>query len=114
MRAGRPIPRILLLLSAFLTVAAMLASTSPTVATFKGHNGPIAFRRYTNNDHTRGDIFLVRPDGTRDRRLTHSPRGVGSEPDTSPDGRWVVYSVYRDNDQDRSVLKKIRRDGTHR
>jgi len=112
MSSARPVTGIFL--SGCLTLSAILASTSPTMATFDGDNGPIAFRRYTNNDHTRGDIFLVRPDGTRDRRLTHSPRGVGSEPDTSPDGRWVVYSVYRDNDQDRSVLKKIRRDGTHR
>jgi Tol biopolymer transport system component len=112
MSAARPITRIFL--PTVLTLSATMATMSPTVATFHGDNGPIAFRRYTNDSHTRGDIFLVRPDGTRDRRLTHSPAGVGSEPDTSPNGRWVVYSVYPDNDQDRSVIKKIRRDGTHR
>jgi TolB protein len=104
-----------LLISAVVCVGAMFATALPAQATFDGDNGPITFRRYTNEDHTRGAIFLVRPDGTGGRQLTHpGSAGVDAEPDVSPNGRWVVYSLYRNAEEDQSVLKKIRINGTHR
>ena len=113
MTPGRP--GRCLLVSVVACVGATFAAALPAEATFDGDNGPIAFRRYTNEDHTRGAIFLVRPDGTGERQLTHpGSSGVSAEPDVSPSGRWVVYSLYRNAEEDQSVLKKIRIDGTHR
>lgn len=103
-----------LLPSALACVAAVLASVPPAGATFDGHNGRILFRRYVNADHSRGAIFTVRPDGTGERQLTHPEGGVTTEPDASPNGRWIVYTLYPNGNEDRSVIKKIRANGTHR
>ena len=62
-------------------------------------SGVIAFTRTTGLN--RGDVFLVAPDGTGERRLTY--RG-GGNPDWSPDGRRLVY-------ERPSGLYVIRRDG---
>lgn len=37
----------------------------------------------------KGDLFIVRRDGTHRRRLTHGRRS--SEPVFSPDGRWIAF-----------------------
>lgn len=111
MTPGRPGRRLLIPVVA--CVGSMLAAALPAQATFDGDNGPIGFRRYTNDDHTRGAIFVVRPDGTGGRQLTHpGAAGVSAEPDVSPNGRWVVYSLYRNAEEDQSVLKKVRINGT--
>ena len=111
MTPGRPGRR--LLISLVVCAATTFAAAMPAVATFDGDNGPIAFRRYTNDDHTRGAIFVVRPDGTGGRQLTHpGSAGVSAEPDVSPNGRWVVHSLYRNAQEERSVIKKVRINGT--
>ena len=111
----RGLPRRSVVLTALVCVSVMVPTALPAEATFDGDNGPIAFRRYLDDDHTRGAIFLVRPDGTGDRQLTHpGEAGVSAEPDVSPNGRWVVYSLYRHGHEEQSVLKKIRVNGTHR
>lgn len=111
----RGLPSRGLLVSALVCVGAMVSTALPAEATPDGENGPIAFRRYTNDDHTRGAIFLVRPDGTGDRQLTHpGSAGVSAEPSVSPNGRWVVYSLYRHGREEQSVIKKIRVNGTDR
>jgi TolB protein len=84
----------------------------PASATVKGENGKIAFRRFFNDDHSRGDIFTVGRNGTGVRRVTHTPGGVGTEPDWSPNGRWIVYMIAPDGDQDHARLAKIHPDGT--
>lgn len=112
MSLGRPRRR--LLISAVACVGVILTAALPAEATFDGHNGPIAFRRYTNEDRTRGAVFLVRPDGTGERQLTSAAAGVTTEPDVSPAGRWVVYTLYPNGHEEQSVIKKIRINGTHR
>jgi len=99
---------------ACLVVVAGMLSASVAEATYAGKNGPIVFRRYLNDDHTRGALFTVRPDGSGIRQLTH-PRGrrVTTEPDWSPEGRWVVYTVNWHNLEERGQIVKIRRNGTH-
>ena len=93
----------------------MLATAPPVEATFDGDNGPILFRRYTNEDRTRSAIISVRPDGTGERQLAHSgSAGLTAEPDASPDGRWILYTLYRNGQEDQSVIKKVRADGSHR
>jgi TolB protein len=60
-------------------------------------------------------IFTINPDGTGERQLTHPPRGTWtSTPNWSPDGRWIVYSVFRNADQDDSRIWMIRANGSHR
>jgi TolB protein len=101
--------------AAALTGSTVLLLAGPALATAHGTNGRVAFRRYYNTDHTRGDIFTVRADGTAERQVTHSRRTqLATEPDWSPSGRWIVYQVARRGDLDRSGLYKIRPDGTDR
>ena len=107
-------PRRPLLILVIVCLGAMLGTAPAAQSTFDGDNGRILFRRYTNESHTRGAIFTVRPDGTGERQLTHSgSAGITTEPDASPNGRWIVYTLYRDGEEDNSVIKKIRADGTH-
>jgi Tol biopolymer transport system component len=83
-------------------------------ATVHGANGRIAYRVYANEAHTRGAIFTVNPDGTRKRQVTHPrPANLTTEPDWSPDGRWIVYTLYKHGNLDRSHLLKIHANGRH-
>ena len=98
-----------------VALIAALTSASAAYATFSGENGRIAFRRYLNEDHTRGAIFTVKPDGSGILQVTHpGPNQVATEPDWSPNGRWIVYTVYPENDEDRSRILKIRPNGSDR
>jgi TolB protein len=100
---------------ACLVVVVALLGASVAGATYAGKDGRIVFRHYLNDDHTRGALFTVRPDGSGLRQLTH-PRGkrVTTEPDWSPNGRWVVYTVNWHNLEERGRMVKIRQNGTHR
>lgn len=107
--------RSITILTAALTGSTVLLTAAPVHATAQGKNGRIAFRRYYNAEHTRGDIFTVRPDGTRQRQVTHSARTqLATQPDWSPNGRWIEYQVSRRGNIDDSRLYKIRPNGTHR
>jgi Tol biopolymer transport system component len=56
-------------------------------------------------------IFSVRADGTALRQLTRGPARVDStEPDRSPDGRWIVFQ--RGPHMGTSEVYKMRTDGT--
>jgi TolB protein len=98
----------------------MLASTVlltalPAHATAPGSEGPIAFVRFYNAQHTRGDIFTVRSDGTGERQVTHSARNrLATQPDWSPNGRWIEYQLSQHGDLDDSRLYRIGPDGRHR
>jgi TolB protein len=84
-------------------------------ATAPGKNGRIAFRRYFNVAHTRGAIFTINPDGTDERQITYPPRTkLTTEPDWSPNGRWISYDVWPHGDDNRSRIFKIRSNGTRR
>ncbi len=94
-------------------IAVFLVAISPVAhATVHGKNGRIAFRRYLNEAQTRAAIFTIRPDGTRLRQITDPGRRVlTTEPDWSPNGRWIVYHRER---KGRTRLFKIRRNGSGR
>jgi TolB protein len=79
-------------------------------------NGRIVFRRYLNDSHTIGAIYTIKPDGTGLFRVTHAPRNaVSTEPDPSPDGRWIDYMVeWPNNPAARSKIFKIRPNGSDR
>lgn len=81
-----------LVLCAVLSLLAVSLPALPAQATFPDDNGRIAFRRFLNVEQTWGAIFTVRPDGTRERQVTHPPAGfVDRNPDVSPDGRRIVF-----------------------
>jgi TolB protein len=102
-------------LTALITGTSMLLVAAPAHGTAHGKNGRIAFRRYYNADHSRGDIFTISPRGTRQRPVTHSTRAqLATEPDWSPNARWVLYQLSQGGNLDDSRLYKIRPDGRHR
>lgn len=41
---------------------------------------------------TVGALVIMRPDGTRERRLTSGGRAYDGSPTWTPDGRWIVFS----------------------
>jgi TolB protein len=111
-------PRSYWRIAACVASAVITALTSVPLAadaTVHGRNGRIAYRIYFDDAHTRGAIFTVKPDGTGTRQVTHPrPADLTTEPDWSPDGRWIVYTLYRQGNLDRSHLLKIRANGRHR
>ena len=91
-----------------------IGSTVPVHATAPGHNGRIAFRRYFNDAHTRGAIFIIDAGGTVERRLTHQPGSmVTTEPDWSADGHRIVYDIWPHGNDERSRIAVIRANGAH-
>jgi TolB protein len=85
-----------------LTLALALALAGSAVipvmasATAPGENGQIAFRRFFDQAHSKGAIFVVNPDGTGERQVTHPPTGyVDAQygpPSFSPDGSKLVFT----------------------
>jgi TolB protein len=99
---------------AVFVLIAVLVPMYAAQATAPGKNGRIAFRRYLNANHTKGEIFTINPNGAGLRQVTDFPGGIGAEPDWSPNGRWIVYSVYPHGDEGRSRIFKIRPNGRDR
>lgn len=96
-----------------VVVMLVMAMSPLAQATVHGKNGRIVFRRYFNQAHTSGAIFTIKPNGTRERQVTHPRRGIlTTEPDWSPNARWIAYM--RDNNKGRTSILKIHPDGSHR
>ncbi|MEA2439385.1 MAG: TolB protein [Thermoleophilaceae bacterium] len=54
--------------------------------------GLIAFRRYTDDAQKEGSVFTIRPDGTGEHQVSHSPAGhVDDFPAMSADGRRIAF-----------------------
>jgi len=88
-RTTNIVPLALLGILAALTVGAIARDAG---ATPPGENGRIAFRRYTNEDHTAGTLFTMAPDGTGSRQVTRPPRGfLDQNVDWSPNGSLLVF-----------------------
>jgi TolB protein len=104
----RPLRFLVLLLTA---MAALLAfAAAPAGATFPGPNGRIAFADYIG-----GQIYTVNPDGSALRQLTHLGPNRGADfPSWSPNGRRILFSVFRtDSDDDHSRIWIMNADGTN-
>jgi TolB protein len=78
-----------LLLVAVASSIVVAAAPGKPVAT----NGEIAFRRFFDVERTTGAIFLINPDGSGARQLTHPPQGgLDDQPNWAPDGSRIVFS----------------------
>jgi WD40-like Beta Propeller Repeat len=71
----------------------------------------IAFVRYPNNQG--GEIYTMRADGSKVRRVTFTPDANDSGPAFSPNGRRIVYTSAKQHPARYRVIS-IRSDGSHR
>lgn len=98
--------------------AAALAAPAASAATSASHRsasiGKIVFRRWLNNSHTRGEVFTINSDGSGLFQVTRTPGAASTEPDPSPDGRWIDYMVIQNGDLSTGRLFKIRPNGSDR
>lgn len=95
---------------AALLVAAV-AGIGSAGATPPGKNGPIAFRRYFDPAHTTGAIFLVNPDGTGERQVSHPPSGALDDyPRFAPDGSKLIFA--RIDSQGKASVWTVNVDGS--
>jgi len=101
-------------LSAVFALAVAVGVTSATAhATAPGKNGPIAFVRYRQSDKPLwAEIWVIDPDGTGERKVSHAPRGyLDLEPDWAPDGSRIVFDRCAPN-AGRCALWSVKRDGS--
>src|SRR5687768_3388472 len=89
---AKPINRPGAILSVLaLAMVAGASAALPADATFRGHNGRIAFQRFTDpNDDRSAQIFTVRPHGHGLRKLTDFSSGSFNL-DFSPHGARVAF-----------------------
>jgi TolB protein len=89
---------VTLVLAGFAVIPFSAAATAPT------ENGQIAFRRFFDGAHRRGAVFVINPDGTGERQVTHPPAGSVDArfgpPSFAPDGSKLLFtrSSRRGND----------------
>jgi TolB protein len=77
-----------------VAVVAIAGVGSRAHATAPGKDGRIVFSRYRyREDVFWSELFTANPNGSGERKLTHSPRGYQDEdPDWSPDGSHVAFN----------------------
>jgi Tol biopolymer transport system component len=66
-----------------IAAVAMLAAAAPAGATFPGRNGLVAYG-------AEDGLHVMRPDGTRDRIVSHKPHAVGAA--WGPSGNRIAFS----------------------
>ena len=77
----------------------------PTASAGAPPNGQIVFRRYFNDEQTKGALFVMNPDGSEVRRVTYPPKGWRDNvPAWSPDGQTIVFERFKADDSTSRVL----------
>jgi Tol biopolymer transport system component len=74
------------------TAAAAHVDDGSRSLAFRGRNGEILFSsvRSAKGPNRFFDLYLIRPDGTKLRRITRG-RAFERYPARSPDGRWIAF-----------------------
>lgn len=68
-------------------------------------NGQIVFRRYFNAEQTKGALFVMNPNGSHVRQITHPPRGwKDNVPAWSPDGKRITFERFKSDESTSRVM----------
>ncbi len=68
-------------------------------------NGQIVFRRYFDAEQTKGALFVMNPDGSHVRQITHPPRGWRDNvPAWSPDGKRITFERFKSDESTSRVM----------
>jgi TolB protein len=100
--------------SAVLAAAVALGLMSAAArATAPGKNGRIAFVRYRLSDEPLwAEIWVIDPDGTGERKVSHAPRGyLDLAPDWAPDGSRIAFQRCAPN-RGRCAIWSVKSDGS--
>jgi Tol biopolymer transport system component len=74
-------------------LAVVLVGVTQATATAPGTNGRIAYRTYFDVRQSWGAVFVMQPDGSSKKQITHPPRGVvDDQPSWAPDGSLITYT----------------------
>jgi TolB protein len=97
------------------SAALCLAATSPAAGAADVFNGRIAFTSFRVDpppgQERSGDIFSVNADGTDTRQLTTNP-DPDRQPDWSPDGRAIAYSIRKPGERLNYEIARMTASGT--
>src|SRR4051812_8333181 len=92
-----------------VAAASVLAAGFSASATAPGANGQIVFRRYVPTKQPTSALFVVNPDGTGERQLTHPTKGVtDNHPSWSPDASKIAFERCQ---KDHCEVWTVRADG---
>jgi Tol biopolymer transport system component len=70
-----------------------------------GSNGQIVFRRYFDAEQTKGALFVVNPDGSEVRQVSHPPSGWRDNvPAWSPDGKTITFERFKRDDSTSRIM----------
>ncbi len=93
-------------LSRLGSVVSILAVTTMAMAPpVLADDGQIVFRRYFDADQTKGAIFVVNPDGSGVRQITHPPSGwKDNVPAWSSDGTSIVFERFKSDESTSRIM----------